>query len=682
MTTGLRKRFLPIFAIVCVVFTPAHAGIDVGLDREMQDLQELERLVQDIESAESEEELRPIIERWNRLKNQLRQRRRAPEMPHPATRQIQSLERELARLGSEIATIREEILRYFPKANNRVAVFTFDDSTEAELGDALSFIVSKHMLFSTRVRSFAVVNFQEGAAPSERGDVAYFEKVDKLTRDQDYSVAVWGRVTRARRGLRIDTFGQAYPNPEINRYAVDVQLPEAMGSESLSAGLVHDRFQLDTLLVDYDDANEFQDAAERIRELRGSPSIDAEVISRLPEDKRYYIAEAEGDWVRLQVRGGQTGWTSVRAFCNNTCARFLVAVDFANEVVAAGGGVKPRPPPEDLNDDTRFVYREIAALHALVEDPGKAAQLSNDFADLGFRGTGLANIHSVANVSAALRALPQADFATYRFEPEFFQARTQDFQQALTLSPSEKYAQKNLQALLQYSGDTKASQRVKFRSHRKSAIVVQISNYQQLADLANTGATRLAKALEHAGYEITLLVDATRAEILGALDSIDTSSATASRLLFFSGHTTSVGDGMYLMPADANPDRVSATGIGVGELAERFRTSLLLLDTAFPEALVADVSTRFGQLGLDALVHLSDAQRARNDSGLFPYFIGRGISGAADVDNDGFIDLKELELFVSDEAHRNGFQMNVQAIARAGRAAAIVSAPVHNELQR
>ena len=212
--------------------------------------------------------------------------------------------------------------------------------------------------------------------------------------------------------------------------------------------------------------------------------------------------------------------------------------------------------------------------------------------------------------------------------------------------------------------------------------MIQIGNYEQLADLANTGAKRLAKALEYAGYEVTLLVDKTRAQILGALHSIDTASATDSRLLFFSGHTTSVDDDTYLMPADANPDRVSATGIGVGQLTERFGTSLLLLDTAFPEALVDDVRTRFDQLELDALIHLPDARLERDDSGLFPYFIGRGISGAADVDSDGFIDLKELELFVIAEAHRNGLEMNIQAIFRAGRAATIVSAPIHNKLQR
>ncbi|MGZ2472016.1 hypothetical protein [Sinorhizobium medicae] len=53
--------------------------------------------------------------------------------------------------------------RLFPRVRNRIAVFTYDQTySTADIGDAVSFILSKKMLFSSRVGSLGIVNYQDG----------------------------------------------------------------------------------------------------------------------------------------------------------------------------------------------------------------------------------------------------------------------------------------------------------------------------------------------------------------------------------------------------------------------------------------------------------------------------------------------------------------------------------------
>src|SRR5688572_7057029 len=73
---------------------------------------------------------------------------------------------------------------FFPGVRHRIATFTFDDPHETDLGDPVSFLLAKKLLFSTRVGSFAIVNYRQGVDRVSPGGLAYFDRVDALTEDQ------------------------------------------------------------------------------------------------------------------------------------------------------------------------------------------------------------------------------------------------------------------------------------------------------------------------------------------------------------------------------------------------------------------------------------------------------------------------------------------------------------------
>lgn len=64
----------------------------------------------------------------------------------------------------------------FHNKKTRVAVFTFDDPDRTGLGDSISFLLAKKLLYSALVSSFAVVNYSQGAERDQMG--SYFDKVD------------------------------------------------------------------------------------------------------------------------------------------------------------------------------------------------------------------------------------------------------------------------------------------------------------------------------------------------------------------------------------------------------------------------------------------------------------------------------------------------------------------------
>ena len=101
---------------------------------------------------------------------------------------------------------------------HRLASFTFDDPHATGLGDRVSFLLSKKLLFSNRVASFAIVNYRQGADRDSSNNLAYFDRVDAITKDQHFSLAIWGRLSRTERGLRINSFLQVPDDADKSPY--------------------------------------------------------------------------------------------------------------------------------------------------------------------------------------------------------------------------------------------------------------------------------------------------------------------------------------------------------------------------------------------------------------------------------------------------------------------------------
>jgi hypothetical protein len=652
----MRLRLAGTLCALCMV-VPALAGIDVSLERELETLQAVEALIRDIERAQSEEEVQALRARWSELLRDLTDLGRAP--PDVQEKEIRSLSRAIAELGSDVQRFRDEVLAHFPKAAHRVAVFTFDDPDGLGIGDALSFLLAKDMLFSAPVRSFAVVNFHQGAAPEQPGSLGYFDKVEQLTREQGYALALWGRVRGGEAaGIQVETLGQAFVAAERLRHTL--RLPRAAGGATLVADLGVDRFRLQSLALPGAYVTRLQQIVEQVRTLREAPSTTAPRTGELSEDRPYFIAESRGDWVKLQIRDGPAGWTSVRRFCTEDCTRLLDAASFANQIVAAGAGLAPRAPPVSLDDDARRVHRQLLAVQALAANPDAALAL---LADAGAAARGAGNLRTVARCAIALseRAQPGLDYEERRLTPAQLASWTRDLEAALAVNPNEASALQNLEIFYAIAGKHARAAQTAFLRAPKTALVIGNERYLHAAALtgAQAAATRVGQSLAGGGYDVRRIDDGDRAALLAAVRSLGHPGGTI--VVFFSGHVGSAGQDLYLLPVDGDPRDPERSGISLRQVADAVLAPgsvriVLLIDGPLPgEELHAPLArvaeAAGGRLDIIAAGTLARSNEQVGGSA-FAFLLSEGLRGAADLDRDAFIDAVELGRYVTEQAER------------------------------
>jgi WD40 repeat protein len=194
---------------------------------------------------------------------------------------------------------------------------------------------------------------------------------------------------------------------------------------------------------------------------------------------------------------------------------------------------------------------------------------------------------------------------------------------------------------------------------------------QSLREAFLTNSTKLFR-----GVEVKLLLngEATRANILDGLQWLGGKAKTGDVVVvFYAGHgDCKIEDQFYLVPVDANLRNLSGTGIS-GEalkraLADLPSTTMLVLDACYagsfdgkkrkkrglPErsdALLRDLTY---DAGLVVMCGASKEQEAAEEDGhgFFTQALVEGLSGKADTDKDGLIELNELDVYVTQRVRK------------------------------
>jgi TPR repeat protein len=120
----------------------------------------------------------------------------------------------------------------------------------------------------------------------------------------------------------------------------------------------------------------------------------------------------------------------------------------------------------------------------------------------------------------------------------------------------------------------------------KLALLIANSNYSKFGGLANTDsdAQKLAKVLNYLGFQVSILKNASKEQMLDALKDFEAKVRGTNAIAFFhyGGHGVQVEGKNYLIPADAEiPDerRVSTRAVDLDEV-------IAVLDSAKPKASV------------------------------------------------------------------------------------------------
>ena len=246
----------------------------------------------------------------------------------------------------------------------RVAVFAYEDPDRTGLGDQLAALVERTILSGSSATSLGVLRYEGDLSPRKPGDLGYFDKVERVVASQDVALAVWGRISRSRGEVVVDTYAQVPPKTVESRFTWRVRLPQDMGGAPLLARLRPNRFALQRLQLPLQAVDTIRRAAQRLDELRGSPAETAPVVGRLPKEQVYTVVRQQGEWVFLQVRGGPGGWVRSPS-CPGDCARVVDAATFAGELIGyMARGVVPTERP-GLTPDALAVRDQLQALDAL-----------------------------------------------------------------------------------------------------------------------------------------------------------------------------------------------------------------------------------------------------------------------------------------------------------------------------
>ncbi|HLQ18159.1 MAG TPA: caspase family protein [Tabrizicola sp.] len=92
------------------------------------------------------------------------------------------------------------------------------------------------------------------------------------------------------------------------------------------------------------------------------------------------------------------------------------------------------------------------------------------------------------------------------------------------------------------------------RAEDRVALVIGMASYRSVTPLRNTinDAGELAKTLEGIGFQVDVLMDATRDEMVAALDEFAFKAETADiAMIYYAGHGVSVQGTTFLIPVDA-----------------------------------------------------------------------------------------------------------------------------------
>jgi hypothetical protein len=158
MNARLGEHRLACMGLLALLFcfaSAAQAGIDESIVKEIMNIQ------RELDSLPAQR--RAEVQR--RMGELEQEATRAP----PGSEAQTKIRREIVALQKELESLPQVATRHFPGVRNKIAVFTFEDEARTGLGDAVSFIASKSLLFHTPVRSLAIVNFQQGLLPDDTG---------------------------------------------------------------------------------------------------------------------------------------------------------------------------------------------------------------------------------------------------------------------------------------------------------------------------------------------------------------------------------------------------------------------------------------------------------------------------------------------------------------------------------
>jgi hypothetical protein len=279
-------------------------------------------------------------------------------------------------IETELQLLREGHAQvHIGKARYRFAVFTFDDPDGTGLGNAVASILSHDLLMNSKVNSIGVLRYEGGLGKaSDERRLRYFDKVEPLIESQGVQVAIWGTIRRSGEKVQIDSFTQLSPAVLRSAFSFSFRLPPAMGGGRLVHRIAPDRMLAQRLILSPEQARSLSSVAESVDRLRAGPKDSLPFVGRLPLGSVYYLEQRQGDWVKVGMQSGQSGWLRASGLCAGPCAPLLAVSQFASGLMAYDDRGNIPESDAKLAPDALAFIDQLWAVEALNRAPANIAE--------------------------------------------------------------------------------------------------------------------------------------------------------------------------------------------------------------------------------------------------------------------------------------------------------------------
>lgn len=359
-------------------------------------------------------------------------------------------------------------------ARYRFAVFSFEDPDGTGLGNAVARILSHELLMNSKVSSVGVLRYvgDLSKASGER-QLRYFDKVEPLIESQGVQVAVWGTIRRSGDRVRIDSFTQISPSVMGKTFSYTFRLPQHMGSGQLTHRIGPDRILAQRLELPADQALSLEPLAKNLDSLRATPKDAAPFSGQLPLGQVYYVQQRKGEWVKVVMPSGKSGWLRAAGFCQGACAPLLAVSRFASELMAYDYSRANMPNrSERLAPDAQAFIDQLWAIEfvnalpaefagqealAKLEPWCKLAGETNNQLTPSPGGAATCNLREIIRLVASLRRLSSRPLPQEQLGEDLLRSVASELARASMLDPRHAPTLMNLATLFNLLGDTERS---------------------------------------------------------------------------------------------------------------------------------------------------------------------------------------------------------------------------------
>ena len=280
----------------------------------------------------------------------------------------------MVELGIQDVLVQIEEGKPFPRhiqhANNRVAVFTYEDPENTGLGNEIALMIAREILFNSNLYSLGVLMFRTDLS-SQKDDnltLTYFDKVEKIIEKEGVDIAIWGRILPTRSGLIVDSFVQIPPKSLSENFYWKFKLPQTIGGV-LHAHLRPSRIHLQSLNLGKSAEPDIASAAHNLRILREYPPDDSQklesipIVGEIPIGKTYRVLNKENGWAHVEIINGSEGWVPVSVHSTSSCKPLLDAAGFVGDILAK----RVRNITNNLTVEALAISEQLRALDALKQ---------------------------------------------------------------------------------------------------------------------------------------------------------------------------------------------------------------------------------------------------------------------------------------------------------------------------